>query len=59
MDKTDTTGSLDAETLRKGQIITDALRTIASGKKDYGENVADMLECREIAMGALGKAGCL
>lgn len=54
-------GSLDAETLRKGQIMVNALHTIASGKKDYGFSVidTDYAECRKIAKDALREVGCL
>lgn len=34
------------------------LRTIASGKKDYGNDVADLTECREIAKKTLREIGC-
>lgn len=35
-----------------------ALRTIASGKKNYGEDVKDYNECREIAKKAIRDVGC-
>lgn len=41
------------------QPMVEALRTIASGKKDYGESVAntDYSECRQIAREALRRVG--
>ena len=52
---------LDPETLRKGQIMVDALRAIASGKKIYGYSIidTDYSECRDIARNALKQVGCL
>lgn len=41
------------------QPMVDALRTIASGKKDYGVSISDQdySECRTIAKNALRKVG--
>lgn len=41
------------------QPMVDALRTIASGKKDYGEPITDTdySECRKIARNALRRSG--
>lgn len=52
--------SINNTVIEKGQIMVDALRTIASGKKDYGNSLSDTdyAECRKIAKNALRKIGC-
>jgi len=51
--------SINKSVIEKGQILVDALRTIASGKKDYGESLddKDYAECRKIAKNALQGTG--
>lgn len=49
----------DEEKNRIAMILVQALRTIASCKKDYGKEVADIEECRAIAREALVATGCL
>ena len=39
------------------QVMADALRTIASGRKDFGEPIADQHECEQIALNTLEKIG--
>lgn len=43
-----------------GETMVCSLRTIASGKKDYGENISDTdySECRKIAKDTLREVGC-
>lgn len=56
------TGLIDRHTASEmAQPMVDALRTIASGKKDYGVSLSDTdyTECRQIARAALRKVGLL
>lgn len=58
MSATDTSIFGEQRALYVAETMVQALRTIASGKADYGRTIETMEEYEQIAKDALRKVGC-